>query len=74
MVEKTVTLNKILHLRTGALRNLDRANLLPLLKDDEDLTKALREAKEVTEDLLIRALRLYDDRHPLSLPAPKMNP
>ncbi|MTB53281.1 hypothetical protein [Lewinella sp. W8] len=72
--EKTLTLVKVLHLRSGALKNLDRTNLLPLLSDDPDLSKALREAKEVTEDLLLRAIRLYDDRHPLSLPAQKMNP
>jgi hypothetical protein len=63
-----------MHLRSGALKELDRNNLLPLISDDQDLFEALRDAKEVTEDLLMRAIRLYDDRHPLSLPAPKMNP
>jgi hypothetical protein len=72
--EKTLPLLKVMHLRSGALKELDRNNLLPLISDDQDLFEALRDAKEVTEDLLMRAIRLYDDRHPLSLPAPKMNP
>ena len=66
--EKTLTLNKILHLRSGALYPFNRASLLKLCAEDEELVIALRSADPEDEKLLLRALRLYDDRHPISLP------
>jgi len=65
---KTTTLNKILHLRSGARIPFTRDNLLRLVAEDEELVKALRSADPKDEAMLLRALQLYDDRHPVSLP------
>ena len=65
---ETVTVTKVWHLPTGRLLPLTRANLLPLIADDRDLTKALNDLPEPTQDLLIRAVKLYDDRTPTTLP------
>lgn len=66
--EKTVHLNKILHLRSGALFPFDQPTLLRLCAKDEELVKALKATDPENEAMLLRALKLYDDRHPLSLP------
>jgi hypothetical protein len=66
--EKKITLYKILHLRSGTLLPFSRKSLLKLCANDVELTKALREADPNDQDILLRALKLYDDRHPLSLP------
>jgi hypothetical protein len=67
--EKTKTLNKILHLRSGALMPFTRENLARLCKDDAKLSKAILETDADNRELLLRALRLYDDRHPVLLPS-----
>lgn len=66
--DKTVSLNKILHLRTGALILFSHQNLLRLCADDQEIARALLEVNPRETELLLRALKLYDDRHPLSLP------
>ncbi len=66
--EKTMTLNKILHLRSGALYPFSRETLIMLCANDEELVIALKSADPKDQTLLLRALRLYDDRHPVSLP------
>lgn len=66
--EKKLTLSKILHLRSGALYPFSRESLLMLCADDEELVIALNSADPKDQTLLLRALRLYDDRHPVSLP------
>jgi len=65
---KTLPLNKILHLRSGALVPFTRAWLRRLVADDADLTEALAKIDPKDEELLLRALKLYDDRHQVSLP------
>lgn len=69
--EKTQTLNKILHLRSGALVPFTRANLARLCADDVKLAKAIAETEVDDVEMLLRALRLYDDRHPVKLPLPE---
>ncbi|TXF91681.1 hypothetical protein FUA23_00415 [Neolewinella aurantiaca] len=66
--EKTVPLNKILDLRSGALYPFDQPTLLLLCAEDEELVTALKVTDPADEQMLLRALKLYDDRHPLSLP------
>lgn len=66
--DKTISLNKILHLRTGALVLFSHQNLLRLCADDQEIARALLEVGPADEEMLLRALKLYDDRHPLSLP------
>ena len=69
--EKTVTLSKILHLRSGALVPFTRENLARLCADDTKLAKAIAETETDNTEMLLRALRLYDDRHPVKLPLPE---
>lgn len=66
--EKTIPLNKILHLRSGALVPFDRPTLIRLCADDEELVKALKATDPKDEAMLLRALKLYDDRHLVHLP------
>ena len=66
--EKTLPLSKVLHLRSGALLPLSRESLLKLCADDEELVTALRDLEKGESSMLLRAVRLYDDRHPLKLP------
>ena len=61
---KTVPLTKLWHLPSGQLVPLSRADLLAFIGDDQELTQALLKLVEVTQDLLLRAVKLYDDRHP----------
>lgn len=69
--EKTLTINKILHLRSGALVPFTRDNLAQLCEDDAKLAKAIAETEVDNYEMLLRALRLYDDRHPVKLPLPE---
>lgn len=66
--DKTLPLTKVWHLRSGALLPLTRENLNRLISDDKELTKALADLPEPTNDLLLRAVKLYDDRYPTTLP------
>lgn len=66
--EKTVSLNRILHLRSGALLPFDKPTLIRLCEEDEELVTALKATDPKDGAMLLRALKLYDDRHPLSLP------
>lgn len=66
--EKTITLNKILHLRTGALIPFTHQNLVRLCADDQEIARALLDVDPKEAVMLLRALKLYDDRHPLTLP------
>ena len=68
--EETVNVTKFWHLPTGRLLPLTRNNLLPFIADDPDLSKALGDLPDPTEDLLIRAVKLFDDRTPTTLPYP----
>lgn len=66
--EKTLRLYRILHLRSGARLPFTKDNIMELCADDEDLTKALMKQEKAEETLLLRAVRLYDDRHFITLP------
>ncbi len=66
--EKTLRLYRILHLRSGARLPFTKENIMELCADDEDLTKALLKQEKAEETLLLRAVRLYDDRHFITLP------
>lgn len=66
--EKKLTLTKTWHLPSGQILPLTRPNLLTMIGRDQELTKALKDLPEPTPDLLLRAVRLFDDRHPTPLP------
>ncbi|MFK8164359.1 MAG: hypothetical protein AB8H12_18080 [Lewinella sp.] len=65
---KTISLTKILHLRTGALIPFTHQNLVRLCSDDEEIARALIDVNPKEAEMMLRALKLYDDRHPLTLP------
>ncbi|MEM9928770.1 MAG: hypothetical protein AAF840_03025 [Bacteroidota bacterium] len=66
--KKTISLNRILHLRSGALIPFTHQNLVRLVADDTEIAKALLEVNPNESEMLLRALQLYDDRHPVTLP------
>ncbi|WP_020569929.1 hypothetical protein [Neolewinella persica] len=66
--EKTISLTKILHLRTGALMPFTHQNLVRLCSDDQEIARALIDVNPKEAAMMLRALKLYDDRHPLTLP------
>lgn len=66
--DKTVTLKMVMELRSGTRKPLTKATLLELLADDAELIKALKTSTDVTEEMLVRAIKLYDDRHKIQLP------
>ena len=66
--ERTMALEKVLHLRSGALLPLSKKTLLRLCADDAEIVTALRDVAPDDLEMLRRAVRLYDDRHPLPLP------
>ncbi|WP_116124474.1 hypothetical protein [Lewinella sp. IMCC34183] len=63
-------ITRILDMDTGTLRPLDRATVLLLVRDERDLRSALEQTPDATTDKLLRALEIYNSRHPLLLPAP----
>ena len=60
----------MLDFRTGNLYPLNRANLLRLIADDPEISRAVRAFPDNDElaDALFRALKIYDERHPLWMP------
>jgi hypothetical protein len=68
--EKNRLTERILVLATGEISPFDRVNLLRLMATDVALTKTLESltVKEA-EERLQRTLLIYDDRHPIYLPA-----
>ncbi|NJC25334.1 hypothetical protein [Neolewinella antarctica] len=61
---KKLPVTKIIDLPSGKRTSLTRPNLLALIGDDKELTKALTDLPDPTPDLLLRAVKLYDDRYP----------
>jgi len=68
--DKKLTLSKILHMSSGKLTTFTREELAFLCADDTKLAKAISETAADDQELLLKALRLYDDRHPMTLPVP----
>lgn len=66
--DRKLTLNRILHLRSGARFPLNRETVLRLCADDPEITRALDELREPDGEVLRRAVRLYAVRRPLLLP------
>lgn len=69
--DKTLLLEKILHLRSGALVPFTRQHLASLCANDPKLARAIQTTEAADTVMLRRALRLYDDRHPTRLPLPQ---
>jgi hypothetical protein len=61
---------RVLDFRTGKLYPLNRSNLLRLVADDPEISRAIEVIPNNAElaDALFRALKIYDERHPLWMP------
>lgn len=69
--EKPMLTERVLALATGETSPFDRVNLMRLMANDPALTKSLKSLSvEEAEKRLQRTLLIYDDRHPIYLPAP----
>lgn len=61
-------LYRILDVTTGRRMSLDRPTVLRLVGSESDLVAALQRADAGDQDRLLRALEIYNRRHPLLLP------
>ena len=68
--DRTQTQRLVVDMATGRTLPLTRATLLQLCADDADLVRALTNLSEPTPEMLLRAVKLYDDRVKLTLPRP----
>lgn len=68
--EKPHLTERILVLATGEISPYDRVNMIRLMADDKALTKTIESLSiQEAEERLQRTLLIYDDRHPIYLPA-----
>jgi hypothetical protein len=68
--EKPRLTERILVLATGEISPYDRMNMIRLMADDVALTKTMESLTvQEAEERLQRTLLIYDDRHPIYLPA-----
>jgi len=68
--EKEQLVEKVLNLHNGEVVDYNLDNLLELFAEDPALVKSLRNLSEAeARDRLQRCLLIYDDRHPIFLPA-----
>ena len=68
--EKPQLTERILVLATGEISPYDRVNMIRLMADDKALTKTIESLSvQEAEERLQRTLLIYDDRHPIYLPA-----
>lgn len=68
--EKPRLTERILVLATGEISPYDRMNMIRLMADDTALTKTIESLTiQEAEERLQRTLLIYDDRHPIYLPA-----
>lgn len=69
-LEVDTKVRRVLDFTTGEEWELSRDNLLQHTQDDASLQQAIRELPlDAAPDMLYRCLLIYDDRHPLFLPA-----
>lgn len=67
------TLARVLDLGTGRRYPLDRATVMRLVDSEDDLVDALERADATDPQKLVRALKIYNERHPFALPTPQPN-
>ncbi|OAV46061.1 hypothetical protein A3850_017510 [Lewinella sp. 4G2] len=65
--EKNVVMHKVLHFPSGRLFRKEQESLMVSMSEDKELSQALRELPEVTDEYLDRAVRLYNERYPTLL-------
>ncbi|MBB4078117.1 hypothetical protein GGR28_000718 [Lewinella aquimaris] len=71
--DRTRSLSRIFELTSGRRLPLDLPTVMRLVASESDLVAALERTGPEEQDKLIRALRIYNERHPLLLPRPQAN-
>lgn len=60
------TVEKMLQFETGDIQDFNRISFLKWIKNDEGLTKSVRDLSEAeVQEKLFKCLLIYDDRHPV---------
>lgn len=67
------TLDRIIDMQSGRRLPLDQPTVMRLVGEETDLLAALERSERATTERLLRAIRIYNDRHPLLLPASQPN-
>ena len=62
------SLARVMDLRTGRRYPLDRPTVMRLVAEEADLVAALERTDVEATEKIVRALQLYNSRHPLRLP------
>ncbi len=66
-------LRRIVDMRTGRRFPLDQATIMRLVAEEGDLVSALERTPSQEEKKVLRALSVYNERHPLLIPPPQAN-
>lgn len=67
------SLSRVIDLRDGRWYTLDRPTVMRLLAEEDDLVDALERTEAEDTEKIIRALKLYNGRHPTTLPPAQAN-
>ncbi len=66
-------LRRIVDMRSGRRLPLDQATVMRLVDGEDDLLSALERTAHNEENKVLRALVIFNERHPLLLPLPQAN-
>ncbi len=66
-------LRRIVDMRTGRRYPLDQGTIMRLVAEEEDLLSALERTPPREETKILRALSVYNERHPLLIPPAQAN-
>jgi len=67
------TLNRVVDMTSGRRLPLDQPTVMRLVGEERDLLAALERTERAATERLLRALTIYNERHPLLLPASQPN-
>lgn len=67
------TLQRVVDMRDGRRLPLDPSTLMRLVDSENDLVSALRATRPTETEKMLRALKIYAERHPFTLPAASLN-
>ncbi len=65
--------SRVIDMTDGRRLPLDKSTVQELLAREEDLVAALDRSEVAEEPKMLRALMIYNERHPLPLPVPQAN-
>ncbi|MCP9235342.1 hypothetical protein [Lewinella sp. JB7] len=71
--DRTRSLDRIVNMETGDRIPLELPVIRRIVSTEQDLVRALDRTDPAEREKLLRALKIYNVRHPLLLPAPQAN-